>query len=58
MEAKQMVCNSCKTKIANMKGSVQFKCPSCGKGEILRCPHCRKVGTRYACGLCSFTGPN
>jgi len=51
-------CNSCKVKVANMPGSVKFICPGCGKAEIIRCPHCRKIAARYKCSSCGFSGPN
>ncbi|MBI5797976.1 RNA-binding protein, partial [Candidatus Woesearchaeota archaeon] len=40
------------------KGSVIFKCPSCGKADITRSFHARELGTRYTCPACSFEGPN
>lgn len=55
---KELRCNSCKVKLANIKGSVIFICPSCGKKEIVRCEHCRKIAARYTCDGCSFSGPN
>lgn len=55
---KEIECTSCKTKLTNLKGSVMFKCPNCGKGEIIRCLHCRKIAAKYKCSLCNFEGPN
>jgi len=53
-----MECSSCKIRVANIKGTVEFKCPSCGKAEILRCAECRKLATKYKCPSCGFEGPN
>ena len=54
----EKVCSSCKTRIANDQGSVTFKCPACGKTEIIRCENCRKIAAKYKCNDCGFTGPN
>lgn len=51
------VCTSCKTDVANQV-CVKFRCPGCGKEEIIRCNHCRRIATRYVCRLCNFSGPN
>lgn len=51
-------CLSCKKKIENIKGSVIFNCPGCGKYEIVRCQNCRKSAVKYKCPNCSFEGPN
>ncbi len=51
-------CSSCKKDISNLKGSVKFLCPNCGKIEIVRCVDCRKRGVRYKCPECGFEGPN
>lgn len=51
-------CTSCKVEVVNKPGSASFKCPNCGKADIIRCFHCRELGTRYACKSCSFVGPN
>ncbi|MEM0230790.1 MAG: zinc finger domain-containing protein [Candidatus Woesearchaeota archaeon] len=56
--AEQLVCISCKKRITNKAGSTRFKCPSCGKYEIIRCPECRERGIKYTCPECGFTGPN
>jgi predicted RNA-binding Zn-ribbon protein involved in translation (DUF1610 family) len=39
-------------------GSVKFKCPSCGKEEIIRSLHDRKIAAPYKCKECGFEGPN
>jgi len=57
MEQKE-ICLSCKVRLTNMTGSVRFKCPKCGKGDITRCAKCKKIGTMYTCPQCSFEGPN
>ncbi|MAG47107.1 RNA-binding protein [archaeon] len=56
MAEKAQVCNSCKKSILD-SGSI-FKCPECGKSEIVRCRHCREIAARYTCSKCSFQGPN
>jgi LSD1 subclass zinc finger protein len=53
-----LVCSSCKKKITNLQGTTRFKCPSCGKTEIIRCGHCRTIVAKYKCIECGFTGPN
>lgn len=58
MVEKQYTCNSCKVRVVNLQGSTKFKCPGCGKSEIVRCKHCRELGARYKCPNCDFTGPN
>ena len=30
----ELKCNSCKKKVANLKGTVSFPCPECGKGRM------------------------
>ena len=57
MTNKEITCTSCKVKITNIRGAVSFKCPACGKVEIVRCPGCRKKAIKYTCS-CGFTGPN
>ncbi|MCL6500446.1 MAG: zinc finger domain-containing protein [Candidatus Pacearchaeota archaeon] len=47
-------CQSCNEELG--QNSVVFKCPSCGKRDITRCDHCRKVGVKYKCE-CGFEGP-
>jgi Zn-ribbon RNA-binding protein len=54
----EVICTSCKKKIANLKATTRFMCPSCGKVEIIRCGHCREIVTRYRCPGCGFEGPN
>lgn len=54
----ELICSSCKKKITNNTGSVRFKCPNCDNIEIIRCKHCRKIGARYTCSSCGFSGPN
>ncbi|MBU0999712.1 RNA-binding protein [Patescibacteria group bacterium] len=58
MVKKELKCTSCKVKVGNMAGAVRFMCPSCGKKELIRCEHCRKVAAKYTCSSCSFSGPN
>jgi hypothetical protein len=51
-------CISCNNEVVNDKESTRFSCPNCGKVEIVRCGHCRKIATRYTCKGCGFSGPN
>ena len=55
---KEIRCNSCNIKLTNLVGSAKFKCPNCGKADIIRCKSCREVGAKYKCSQCEFTGPN
>ncbi|RLI85407.1 MAG: RNA-binding protein [Candidatus Altiarchaeales archaeon] len=48
-------CSSCGTEIT--EGYVEFKCPACGKTEIVRCRSCRILGAKYICEACGFVGP-
>lgn len=57
MEVK-VVCNSCKKVLTNRGGTARFLCPQCGKTEIVRCAHCRKIAAKYVCVECNFEGPN
>ena len=53
-----MECSSCRIKITNQDGAVNFKCPKCGKFEMVRCETCRKTVAKYTCPECGFTGQN
>ncbi len=46
------------TKVTNEKGVTRFKCPNCGKAEIVRTKHQRRIAVKYKCKNCSFSGPN
>ncbi|MBW2965195.1 DUF1610 domain-containing protein [Candidatus Woesearchaeota archaeon] len=54
----EVTCVSCKKRIANIQGTAKFKCPKCGKADIIRCGHCREICTKYKCPQCGFEGPN
>ena len=56
--AEALICISCKRRIASTTGSARFKCPSCGKHEIIRCQPCRELSAKYKCPQCGFNGPN
>ena len=58
MANKEQKCNSCKVKVVSMHDAVKFICPNCGKKEIIRCSHCRRVAAKYKCPECGFEGPN
>jgi len=47
-------CISCNRVV---KDYVSFKCPSCGKVEIVRCQDCRAREVIYICPSCGFEGP-
>ncbi len=48
-------CSSCKKEVTD--NYVRFKCPSCGKAEIVRCFPCRGTSIAYKCKECGFVGP-
>jgi len=58
MSENMELCSSCKKRIANQAGTTRFKCPKCGKAEIIRCGHCRDIVARFRCPECGFEGPN
>jgi len=49
-------CTSCKKTVGS--GATRFKCPKCGKVEIIRCKKCKKLSSKYKCSACEFEGPN
>jgi predicted RNA-binding Zn-ribbon protein involved in translation (DUF1610 family) len=51
-------CSALKTSIANVKGSVTFKCPNCSESEITRSSKARTIVAKYKCQSCGFEGPN
>ncbi|MBI2106082.1 DUF1610 domain-containing protein [Candidatus Woesearchaeota archaeon] len=53
---KMLICSSCNKNIQT--GATRFKCPGCGKNEIIRCGHCKKTAVKYKCNSCGFVGPN
>lgn len=48
-------CSSCGVEV--IENYVDFKCPNCGKVDIVRCNSCRTLGTQYQCKECGFLGP-
>ena len=36
---------------------VDFKCPKCGKVELVRCYNCRETFIKYRCKECEYEGP-
>jgi len=48
-------CTSCNIEVSD--DYVKFKCPACGKTEIIRCDKCRATSTPYKCQECGFEGP-
>ena len=55
---KEIYCSSTKERIANDEGNAQFPCPKCGEETIVRSARARKLGMKYSCSKCGFTGPN
>ncbi len=55
LSKEKMLCTSCKQEIG--KQGVVFKCPKCGKQEIVRCLKCKKLAVPYICEKCGFVGP-
>ena len=53
----QKSCMSCKTRVANDVGSVEFLCPGCKEYTILRCSACREIVAKFTCPGCKFEGP-
>ena len=51
-------CVSTGRDISNDSGSVTFKCPNCGIGEIIRSQQSRRLASKYKCANCGFEGPN
>jgi len=58
MTQNKLFCSSCKKRITNDAGTAKFKCPNCGKSEIVRCKQCRAIVVKYKCPECGFEGPN
>jgi len=48
-------CSSCQKEVTD--DYVRFKCPKCGKEEVVRCMKCRGTVAKYKCGSCGFEGP-
>lgn len=51
-------CITSNVSIMNNRGAVMFMCPACGKHEIVRTSHMRKLSAKYTCPECGFEGPN
>jgi len=54
----KLVDSASRKRITNTLGTARFKCPSCGKQEIVRTRHMRQVAAKYSCAECGFEGPN
>jgi hypothetical protein len=48
-------CTSCNTEVTD--DFTKFKCPSCGKEDIIRCNRCKSISKQYKCPNCGFIGP-
>jgi len=46
------------TNIGVQDGATIFKCPNCGEQEIVRSRYAKRLGIKYACLKCGFSGPN
>ncbi len=56
-DASSMKCTTCGTRIENQKNWVEFDCPGCSNGKIIRCERCRTLMNVYRCAACDFVGP-
>jgi predicted RNA-binding Zn-ribbon protein involved in translation (DUF1610 family) len=54
----KIVDSASRKRITNTLGTARFKCPSCGKHEIVRTRHMRQIAAKYKCPECNFEGPN
>ncbi|MCK4635175.1 MAG: DUF1610 domain-containing protein [Candidatus Aenigmarchaeota archaeon] len=52
-----MKCITCGTNLISEEKFTRFKCPACGKSEIIRCKSCRVRKIPYKCEKCEFRGP-
>lgn len=52
-----MRCVSCGKRIEAEQFWVEFMCPKCGKGKIVRCEKCKSLINPYECPKCGFRGP-
>jgi hypothetical protein len=48
-------CSSCNREVTS--NYAEFRCPECGKSNIVRCQHCRETVKTYKCEKCNFVGP-
>ncbi len=49
------ICTTCNKKVT--RDYAEFRCPKCGKSNIVRCMHCREIVNTYTCPKCGFVGP-
>ena len=52
-----MKCITCGKTVESDRFCVEFNCPSCGKGRIIRCSQCKILQNPYKCISCDFEGP-
>ena len=50
-------CTSCGKRIESETDWVEFKCPGCGKANVIRCNKCKRLENKYKCPDCGFEGP-
>jgi len=51
-------CTSCNRVVHPRDNSVMaFICPNCGKGIIIRCSKCRRIGNTAKCPVCGYEYP-
>ncbi|MGI6589124.1 MAG: zinc finger domain-containing protein [Candidatus Iainarchaeum sp.] len=48
-------CTTCNKVVTS--NHIEFKCPSCGKTNIVRCASCKEDSKEYKCKECGFVGP-
>ncbi len=53
----ELICTSCRENVVSEERFTKFRCPMCGKAEIIRCARCRKSSNIYICPECEFEGP-
>jgi predicted RNA-binding Zn-ribbon protein involved in translation (DUF1610 family) len=54
----EMMKRDTSTKEGVQEGATIFMCPNCGDEEIVRSLYAKRLGIRYTCTKCSFSGPN
>jgi hypothetical protein len=57
IKGERMNCTNCGKSIEAESNWVEFPCPKCGKGTIVRCDKCKKLENPYKCPKCNFVGP-
>lgn len=50
-------CSTCGFDVTSKRNFTRFLCPSCGKGDIIRCSTCKTGSNEFVCSECGFVGP-